>query len=267
MLPKISIVTISYNQKEYLTECINSVLSQNYPSLEYIVVDPGSTDGSRELIENYSSSIDKIIFEPDRGPADGLNKGFQAATGDIFFFLNSDDALLPNSLNIVSSYFLGDHNIDILVGSGYKKYKNGKTKLIKSDKWDLQAFIYGANCIFQQSTFFKAKLFSDAKGFNIDNKTCWDGELWVDMACVGGKFKTVNDIFGFFRIHENSISGSNRLREAYKEDQLRIASKVCNRMVGAREWFFKNYIYRLIRKLGQFDWLIIGWRRRDTTAN
>ena len=79
-----------------------SVLNQDYdPAVEYIVVDPGSTDGSRELIETFRSRLAHILFEPDQGAADGLNKGFKRASGDIFAFLNSDDVLLPGAIRSV----------------------------------------------------------------------------------------------------------------------------------------------------------------------
>jgi glycosyltransferase involved in cell wall biosynthesis len=92
--PKVSIVTISYNQCAFLERAIQSVLAQNYPEVEYIVVDPGSTDGSRDIIERYRSRISKLILEPDKGPVDGLNKGFSVATGEIYGYLN---ALVPSA--------------------------------------------------------------------------------------------------------------------------------------------------------------------------
>ena len=95
---KFSIVTVSFNQRQYLEEALASVLGQDYPAIEYIVVDPGSTDGSRELIESFRDRLASMIFEPDQGAADGLNKGFQQASGDIFAFLNSDDVLLPGAM-------------------------------------------------------------------------------------------------------------------------------------------------------------------------
>ena len=93
---KISVVTISFNQAKYLRQCIDSVLNQNYQNIEYIIVDPGSTDGSRQIIESYGDRVIKI-FEKDAGPADGLNMGFSRATGDIFYFINSDDYVLPGA--------------------------------------------------------------------------------------------------------------------------------------------------------------------------
>ena len=94
-MSKVSIVTISFNQVGYLGRTIQSVLDKDYPNIEYIVVDPGSTDGSRELIKSYESRIARIIFEIDDGPGDGLNKGFSIATGEIFGFLNFDDLSIP----------------------------------------------------------------------------------------------------------------------------------------------------------------------------
>ena len=102
---KISVITISYNQSQFLERAILSVLNQEYENLEYIIVDPGSTDGSRDIIAKYKSSFSHIVFEPDQGAADGLNKGFSLASGDIFGFLNSDDMLLPRSLSEVSNFF------------------------------------------------------------------------------------------------------------------------------------------------------------------
>jgi len=94
---KFSIVTISYNQAQFLEKAILSVLNQEGVGLEYIVVDPGSTDGSREIIERYRDRFGHVVFEKDHGPADGLNKGFQYATGDVYGYLNSDDVLLPGT--------------------------------------------------------------------------------------------------------------------------------------------------------------------------
>ncbi len=113
---KVSIVTISFNQAEFVERAIQSVLAQDYPDIEYIVVDPGSTDGSREIIERYRSQISKIILRPDRGAADGLNGGFAEATGDIFGFLNSDDMLLPGAISSAAASLDKHKDIDIVSG-------------------------------------------------------------------------------------------------------------------------------------------------------
>src|SRR5437773_10138654 len=98
---KFSIVTISYNQARFLEQAICSVLDQDYEDVEYIVADPGSTAGSREIIDRYRSRIAAVVFEPDAGPGDALNKGFAQASGEIYGSLNADDQDLPATLTKV----------------------------------------------------------------------------------------------------------------------------------------------------------------------
>ena len=103
---KFSVVTISFNQIEFLEEALKSVFCQKGVEIEFIVVDPGSTDGSRELIDRYREQIDHVLFEPDAGPADGLNKGFALATGDIYCYLNSDDVFETDAFRRVADFLL-----------------------------------------------------------------------------------------------------------------------------------------------------------------
>lgn len=225
---KISIVTISFNQAPFLTECIESVLSQQVDELEYIVVDPGSTDGSREIINRYSGIT--RIFEPDNGPADGLNRGFRSATGGIFGFLNADDYLLPGALGKVMTE-LKDGRSKMISGSGISLYKGEETK-IRPTHMTLHQLHYRSARIFQQSTFFHKDLFDQVGGFNPENRTCWDYELFVDMISAGAVHKIIDDELGVFRLHDESISGSGRLNDAYKEDLERIFKKHMGRPFG-----------------------------------
>jgi glycosyltransferase involved in cell wall biosynthesis len=246
---KISVVTISFNQAKYLEEAIRSIVEQDYPDLEYIIVDPGSTDGSREIIEKYSDRIHKIIFEPDNGPADGLNKGFALATGDAFGYMNADDILLPGTLTKVAAYFEAHGEMDVLLGNGVQLDSNGiVTKKLYSSKWDLKRYAYGACMALQQATFFRRHAFGKTHGFNIANRTCWDGELLVDMSMTGARFLTVDDQFGGFRIYSESISGSGRSYSQYKLDTLRIFQKI---MARDRQGYdqFLSLGYRIEKKL------------------
>src|SRR5690348_10899345 len=116
---KLSVITISFNQGRFLERAIKSVLNQSADEIEYIVVDPGSTDGSREIINRYKHRITHAIFEKDDGPADGLNRGFARATGDIYCYLNADDEFCPGAFSDVSSYFLANPKVDVACGHAY----------------------------------------------------------------------------------------------------------------------------------------------------
>lgn len=114
--PRISIVTPSYNQGQFLEETIRSVLLQGYPNLEYIIIDGGSTDNSVEIIKKYEPWLAYWVSEPDRGQSHAINKGWQIATGEIITYLCSDDFLMPNCLKEVAEYFIENPSIDILIG-------------------------------------------------------------------------------------------------------------------------------------------------------
>ncbi len=226
---KISIVTISYNQAEYLKRCIDSILSQDHDDIEYIVVDPGSTDGSREIIQSYGDRIIKV-FEKDSGAADGLNKGFAHATGEILGFINSDDELLPGALRTISLAFKKNPRAGAISGCGYFIDATGeRIKPIIPSKFTAKRYTLGSVTLFQQGTFFKRDDFVRVGGFNPNNKTCWDGELFLDMAISGTRFYTIPNNVAHFRIHASSITGSGRLNEPYARDSERLFSKVFKR--------------------------------------
>lgn len=113
--PRISVVTISYNQRTFLQECLDSVLAQDYPNLEYIVVDGGSTDGSAELLESYRPRLHRLVIEADDGQSDALNKGFALATGEVLTWLCSDDRLEPDALFHVGRAF-AENEVDLVAG-------------------------------------------------------------------------------------------------------------------------------------------------------
>jgi len=251
---KISIVTVSFNQRAYLQEAMDSVLSQGYPELEYIVVDPGSTDGSRELIQSYSDRIAQVIFEPDKGAADGLNKGFSHATGEVFGFLNSDDILMPGSLQLVSDFFQRHPDCDMAMGNGYKIDGEGrKTRHFRARDFTAKRYVYGGTQWLQQSTFVRAGAYLRSPKFNTENRTCWDGELFVNIASQGAKVGYIDADLAGFRIHGKSISGSGQLNAQYKRDCRRIF-----RQIRGHDWSAMDEMLRLLYRM-EGMLIRIGW--------
>jgi glycosyltransferase involved in cell wall biosynthesis len=227
---KISLVTISFNQAAFLERALRSVIEQDYHDKEYIVVDPGSTDGSREIIERYRSRIDKIIFEPDNGAAEGLNKGFAHTTGEVLGFLNSDDVLLPGALSSAAEYL--DKHPDVDVVSGHSIIVDADDNRIRashSDRFSFLLYAYGEAVLMQASTFFRRRAFEISGGFNAENRSNWDGELFLDMALSGAKFALVNDFWSEYRVHQQSITGSRKLQAAYALHRKRMFEKIMHR--------------------------------------
>lgn len=225
--PLISIVTPSYNQGPFLEQCIRSVLLQGYPNLELIVVDGGSTDESLSVIEQYNSWIKYWVSEKDAGPASALNKGFRYASGEILAFLNADDFYLPGCLATIAEEFRTNPDAHVISGHGYFAKDTGELGVPAfSDRWNLRKFRYGACVLVQPATFFRSSAFAQAEGFKQTTATCWDKELWADMALAGSVFRSVDAFVAAFRLHPDSITGSPRYREIHRRDVIRVMQKV-----------------------------------------
>ena len=205
---KVSIVTISFNQADFLEAALLSVLNQSYANVEYIVVDPGSTDGSRAIINRYREQIDHVIFKPDEGPADGLNRGFSSATGDVYGFLNSDDVLFEGALLEVVNAFEKNSSADVISGHGFIIDREGdQIRKIFSDRHSLLRDAFGQSILVQPSSFFLASAYKTVNGFNVENHSNWDGELFYNMAQHGCRFKTINKFWSGYRLYPESITG------------------------------------------------------------
>jgi glycosyltransferase involved in cell wall biosynthesis len=232
---RVTAVTLSFNQRSFLERAIRSVLEQDYP-VEYIIVDPGSTDGSRDLIERYRSQFARVVLEPDDGPADGLNKALASSAGDAFVCVNADDALLPGAVGSAVAALQRHPDAAAVYASGYIVDGGGRPiRRLCSTDFDLRAFVFGGVNVMQQSTFVRREAFFAVGGFNARNRTSWDGELLVDLALAGYELRRIEGLWSIFRTHAASISGSGRLNMQYERDRARLFEEVVGRPRDGRD--------------------------------
>jgi len=212
--PKISIVTPSFNQGQYIEETILSVLSQNYPKLEYIIIDGGSTDETVEIIKKYEQHITYWVSEKDNGQSHAINKGIEKCTGEIFNWLNSDDWYEPDALFAVASAFMKNKNIQFV--SGYENHvlENGTIILDKGTylRNTFEETIEACH-IAQPSTFFKFDAIKLVGGVSDNLHYIMDGELWLKLLLLNGNdhFKKIDKTLVNFRLHDFSKTTSNKV--------------------------------------------------------
>lgn len=232
---KFSIVTISYNQNRFLQETIDSIRVSPPHQLQYVIVDAGSTDGSRERIVNQGNRFHHIIFEKDQGPADGLNKGFAVCDGDVFAYVNSDDTLVPGALDSVARHFEQHPETDVLFGAVKMVDIHGRPVLRgrTPDRFDLRRFADGLCYVWNPSTFIRREAFLKTGGFRVENNVHWDAELVVDLALTGARMTRTGEVFGTYRLHDESMTVSiqragDRFQEKSYEQRMRVRERIRN---------------------------------------
>jgi glycosyltransferase involved in cell wall biosynthesis len=178
-LPSISLVTCSYQQARFLDATLRSVLAQRYPALEYLVIDGGSSDGSRAIIERHAASLAYWVSEPDRGQTHALIKGFERASGDVCGWLCSDDLLLPGALERVGRYFAAHPEVDAVYGDSIWIDVNGQPLRPKREMgFNRFVFLHDYNYVPQPSMFWRRKLYDAVGGLNADFQIAMDNDLW-----------------------------------------------------------------------------------------
>ena len=204
-LPRITIVTPSFNQAKYLPETIESILSQDYPNLEYIVIDGGSTDGSVDIIKKYESRLSYWVSEKDNGQSDAIMKGFERSTGELFAWVNSDDVLFPGCLHRIASTYIGQGQPDIIHSD--VAYLNSEGRIIRFVRTPAQnLFLCSRGVWYAQApaVFFKSRLFRQTGGLNRNYHLSMDFDIWVRMMKAGALAAHVPHYLGGFRWHKSS---------------------------------------------------------------
>ena len=206
--PKISIVTPSYNQGQFLERTILSVLNQNYHNLEYIIIDGGSTDGSVEIIKKYEKYLTYWVSEKDKGQSDAINKGFAKATGLIYAYLNSDDIYLPGLFSAVADSFIKHPDISLLYGNKLIIDCNdnviSERRVTRYTYLSKLGFFYGGFGFYQPASFWTKNAYDLSGGVDVSLKFCMDNYLFYKFLINGGKFQFIRQYFSGFRIHEHS---------------------------------------------------------------
>ncbi len=253
---RVSIVTVSFNQRRWLRGAIESVLAQDYPDIEFIVVDPGSSDGSRELIESYGQRVTRRIFEPDDGPAHGLNHGLAVATGEVFAYVNADDALLPGAVAAAVAALTRDQRCAAVVGHGWIVDGDGRpVRHMISAPTSPWLYVYGVGVVAQQSTFIRMDWVRTVGGFNLGNKVCWDAELLLEIMLAGGEVRILDEFWSIFRIYPGSITGSQKLAALSESLHAGYFRKVIGRDRRGLDALISN-VLRLVRWIRQPRWAI-----------
>lgn len=205
ILPKINIITPSFNQGEFLRETIESVINQDYQNLEYFIVDGGSTDGSVDVIRDYEPRLAYWCSEKDEGQADAIMKGFARCTGELFAWVNSDDVLFPGCLKAVADCYLKNGRPDLIHTN--VAYIDAGSRIIRLVRVSCQSRFFFFRGVWHgcaPSIFFKTSSLRDVGGVNKNLQLSMDLDVWVRMMKAGARVVHVPQYLGGFRWHDTA---------------------------------------------------------------
>jgi glycosyltransferase involved in cell wall biosynthesis len=250
--PRISIVTPSYNQGSFIEQTIQSVLDQDYPNLEYIIIDGGSNDQTVEVIRRYEGRLAYWVSEKDGGAADAIRKGFSKATGDIFAYLNSDDIYLSGSLKKVAKT-LSDPAVDVAYGNMY--WLNVTGQIISERRltpFPRLGYLLGGFGLPQPATFWRRDLYMACGGIDPSYHFTFDTDLFFRFAIHGARFEHIKEFLAGFRIHSEQKSSNDeaicvselrRLREKHQPFSHKSLRGHCVRLLTwtwRSAWYLRN---------------------------
>lgn len=280
--PKISIITPVFNRVGMIEQTIQSVLGQNYPNLEYIIIDGGSTDGTVDVIRKYADNeairlegdkairqengesevpsshlitsspncLIKWLSEPDQGMYHAIMKGMAMATGEVVAWINSDDMYHTNALNIVGQIFAQLPEVEWLTSTPTLYNAEGLcVKTFPTQYWSWERFKRGDfRWLQQESSFFRKSLFDRVGGLNLQYRLAADFELWCKMFQVA-RLYSVNTILGGFRQHGEQLSIEGQSRYEAEVQDICKTYGMCNIICCVRWnklqnlWMTKNIVY------------------------
>lgn len=250
--PKVSIVTISYNQGQFLEVCMRSVLEQDYPNLEYIVIDGGSNDNSIDIIEKYSDQLAYWQSQKDGGQTDAINQGFSHANGEILAWLNSDDVMLPGAVSKAVAGLKANPEAGMVYGDCLLINADGNTLgHFPAAQTDYGKLRQGYVHIPQQASFWRAELWQQVSPLDSSFYFAMDYDLWVRLAKLAPLVYLPGEPWAAFRLHGSakSIAEDDRCWPEMMRVHYRNGGKALSLMT------LKYRVRKLVAP-------IITWRRR-----
>ena len=248
MDPRISVITITYNSVETLEETILSVTTQDYPGLEYVIIDGGSTDGTLDIVERYRDRIAICVSEPDRGISDAFNKGIRHATGEIIGIINSDDILMPGTLKSIAAHYRREVDVysgNVLVWNDKTGEAFSAKPDIKFDKLRLQYGVAHPSRFIRKDAYERFGLYAEQLRYNMD------GELLCRFYQKGAVFIHVDDDWTKFLLGGATADSIYKKKEDYRYTV---------KSYGGSEWDFRLLWLKAVVKynLIQFGYKVLG---------
>lgn len=246
MSPLVSIITPCLNAAAFLEPTIESVLAQDYPRIEYLVMDGGSTDRTLEILRRYDGRL-RWISEPDRGTADAINRGFARSHGEIFTYLNADDELLPGAVSAAVRTFRADTEAAVVYGGGWWVDQSG-ARIAAYPVRDFDPELLARECfICQPASFIRREAFEHIGGMDPDFNLTFDYEFWMRLARTY-RFQRMDETLALSRMHPSNKSLGQRqkvFRETFRVMRRHfgfvpfswVYAYLCNRADGRDQFF------------------------------
>jgi glycosyltransferase involved in cell wall biosynthesis len=247
-LPRISLITASLNAEKTIERTLRSIEMQGYPNLQMISVDGKSSDATADIIARYRHIVSVVVSEKDKNVAEAINKGFKLADGDIFFYLNADDALTPGTLHTIAKTFLENADIDVVTGACRRVFADG-SELVTQVPDHFLDVISMLNAIEQPSTFWRASVHRKLGTLDESFILAFDWEWWNRLYAAGARFKRMTDVLSVYYFTDDNLTSKGGMRVI--DEMYRITKKY-----GPYKGYIANvykFLFRTFDMHGYYD--------------